>query len=71
MTRELIGGSLVALVLFLAGYSAGRLTRDVTTPEVDSLRAEIKELRGINQRLEWELKQAEEESPDYPNPTSP
>lgn len=65
MTHELIGGSLVALAIFLAGYSAGSLTREVTTPEVEGLREEIEQLERANQRLEWELKQATEELPEW------
>lgn len=71
MMRDLFLGSLVALALFLAGYSAGSMSREVTTEDSRKLREEIEELRGMNQRLEWELKQATEELPDYPNPTSP
>lgn len=65
MMRDLFLGSLVACAIFLVGYSAGSLTREVTTEDSRKLRAEIEELRGMNQRLEWELKQATEELPEW------
>ena len=62
--RDLLLSSLVALALFVAGYSAGSMTREVTTPTIAEMQAEIDHLKTANQRLEWELKQATEELPD-------
>ena len=55
--RDLFLGSLVACVLFLAGFSAGRMARLEPPPDPQS---EVEQLKAEVARLTWELKQAEE-----------
>lgn len=66
--RDLFLGSLVALALFLAGFSAGRMQPEEPPQDPAS---EVEQLRAEVQRLTWELRQAEEELPGYPRQTSP
>lgn len=69
MIREIVGGSLVALALFLAGFSAGRLAGpaelELEVKAELAKDAELESLRAQVSRLEWELKQATEELPEW------